>query len=131
MTSPGRPMSPFIPSLLLTLALLIPSLHSHTQVLAQLTPSPTYTPPSPSSGLTRSTDTPNRQWANVLGNSLWFYDAQRSGKLDAGPYPNRVGWRNDSLEDDGEDGGMDLSGGYYDAGDVSTHLDLDIWLSCR
>ena len=46
-------------------------------------------------------------------NTLYFYDAQRSGKL---PESNRVSWRNDSCVDDGEDVGLDLSGGYYDAG---------------
>lgn len=87
--------------------------------LAQLTPSPSYTPPSPTAGLTRSTETPSPQWAAVLGNSLWFYDAQRSGELNEGSYPNRVSWRNDSALDDGDDYGVDLTGGYYDAGDVS------------
>jgi endoglucanase len=85
--------------------------------LAQLTPSPTYSPPSATAGLTSSTSTPNAQWSNVLGNSLWFYDAQRSGKLDQGTYGNRVSWRNDSALQDGSDWGLDLTGGWYDAGD--------------
>lgn len=105
-----------IPYTLLTLSLLL--LHA-IPTLAQLTPSPTYAPPSPTSGLEKSSSSPNAQWSNVLGNVLWFYDAQRSGNLSAGAYPNRVVWRNDSLLDDGDDGGMDLAGGYYDAGDVS------------
>ncbi len=86
---------------------------------AQLTPSPTYSPPSASSGTSPSTSTPNSQWETVLGNSLWFYDAQRSGRLNAGTYGNRVPWRNDSALNDGSDWNLDLSGGWYDAGDVS------------
>ncbi|WWD16401.1 hypothetical protein CI109_100827 [Kwoniella shandongensis] len=85
--------------------------------LAQLTPSATYSPPSASAGLTSSTSTPNAQWSNILGNSLYFYDAQRSGKLDQGAYGNRVEWRNDSALEDGSDWNLDLTGGWYDAGD--------------
>ncbi|WVF66027.1 hypothetical protein IAT40_000765 [Kwoniella sp. CBS 6097] len=84
---------------------------------AQLTPSPTYSPPPASSGTQASTASPNAQWSNVLGNSLYFYDAQRSGHLDRGTYPNRVDWRNDSALDDGSDFNLDLTGGWYDAGD--------------
>jgi len=50
----------------------------------------------------------------VLHDSFLFYEAQRSGKL---PADNRVDWRGDSALDDGKDNGLDLSGGYYDAGD--------------
>ncbi|KAK7695540.1 hypothetical protein QCA50_000176 [Cerrena zonata] len=49
-----------------------------------------------------------------MGNLLFFYEAQRSGKL---PSNKRVPWRNDSAVEDGRDTGLDLSGGYYDAGD--------------
>lgn len=86
---------------------------------AQLTPSPTYSPPSATQGTVASTSSPNAQWADVLGNALWFYDAQRSGHLDQGAYGNRVSWRNDSALEDGSDWNTDLSGGWYDAGDVS------------
>ncbi|WWC68531.1 uncharacterized protein I206_102460 [Kwoniella pini CBS 10737] len=86
-------------------------------ISAQLTPSPTYTPPTASSGLASSTSTPNTQWSNILGNSLYFYDAQRSGKLNEGTYGNRVEWRNDSALQDGSDWNLDLTGGWYDAGD--------------
>jgi endoglucanase len=73
-----------------------------------------YTPPMASEGLTASAkSTPNRQWANILGNSLYFYEIQRSGKL---PADNRVSWRNDSVPNDGKDVGIDLSGGWFDAG---------------
>ena len=53
-------------------------------------------------------------YADVLQKSLLFYDAQRSGKLPAN-FP--LNWRGDSALDDGKDVGVDLSGGYYDAGD--------------
>ncbi|KAI1789054.1 Six-hairpin glycosidase [Ganoderma leucocontextum] len=85
-------------------------------VLAQLPlpPSP-WLPPTSSVGTQSSNGTtPNSQWGNTVGNLLYFYDAQRSGKL---PSSNRVPWRNDSALDDGKDVGLDLTGGYYDAGD--------------
>ncbi|CAO1616858.1 unnamed protein product [Jaminaea pallidilutea] len=56
---------------------------------------------------------PNPQWVNVLGSNLYYYDAQRAGVL---PQDFRVDWRNDSVLDDGEDVGVDLSGGFFDAG---------------
>ncbi|TFY80816.1 hypothetical protein EWM64_g3196 [Hericium alpestre] len=56
---------------------------------------------------------PNPQWSTLLGNLLYFYEAQRSGRL---PSTKRVSWRNDSAVNDGRDVNLDLSGGYYDAG---------------
>jgi len=53
-------------------------------------------------------------YKDVLHKSLLFYEAQRSGKL---PADNRVPWRRDSCLTDGSDVGLDLSGGYNDAGD--------------
>jgi len=53
-------------------------------------------------------------YAEVLRLSNLFYEAQRSGKL---PADNRVPWRGDSAVNDGSDVGVDLEGGYYDAGD--------------
>lgn len=52
-------------------------------------------------------DVPNRQWVTFLGNILYFYEAQKSGKL---PPNNRVTWRNSSAVDDGRDVKLDLSG---------------------
>ena len=46
--------------------------------------------------------------------SLLFYEAQRSGAL---PPTNRIPYRKDSALGDGGDVGLDLTGGYYDAGD--------------
>ncbi len=53
-------------------------------------------------------------YAEVLQKSLFFYEAQRSGDL-PDDYP--VTWRGDSAMNDGADVGIDLTGGYYDAGD--------------
>ncbi|KAI0751507.1 Six-hairpin glycosidase [Daedaleopsis nitida] len=78
-------------------------------------PSPPWTPPDASTGTQSANDTsPNSQWSTFLGNLLYFYDEQRSGKL---PENERVPWRNSSALDDGKDVGLDLTGGYYDAGD--------------
>ena len=40
-----------------------------------------------------------------------FYEAQRSGPL---PSNNRIPWRGDSALGDGQDNGLDLTGGWYD-----------------
>ncbi|GAB2629413.1 hypothetical protein GCM10027168_71350 [Streptomyces capparidis] len=53
-------------------------------------------------------------YAEALQKSLFFYDAQRSGDL---PDGFRVNWRGDSGLNDGKDVGLDLTGGWYDAGD--------------
>jgi endoglucanase len=53
-------------------------------------------------------------YAEALQESMLFYESQRSGKL---PADNRVSWRGDSDVTDGADHGLDLSGGYHDAGD--------------
>lgn len=61
---------------------------------------------------TPPTKAPNH--AEALQKSLYFYEAQRSGPL---PLQRQVTWRGDSAGGDGGDMGVDLSGGYYDAGD--------------
>lgn len=53
-------------------------------------------------------------YGEVLQKSIYFYEAQKSGKL---PKNNRVEWRGDSALNDGADQGIDLTGGWYDAGD--------------
>ncbi|MGP3967677.1 glycoside hydrolase family 9 protein [Streptomyces sp. 6N223] len=57
---------------------------------------------------------PAFNYAEALQKSMFFYEAQRSGDLPAG---NRVSWRGDSALTDGADAGLDLTGGWYDAGD--------------
>jgi endoglucanase len=56
----------------------------------------------------------NFNYGEALQKSLFFYEAQRSGDL---PSSNRVNWRGDSGMQDGSDVGVDLTGGWYDAGD--------------
>ncbi|XP_069139614.1 uncharacterized protein [Argopecten irradians] len=53
-------------------------------------------------------------YAKVLEYSILFYEAQRSGVL---PASNRIQYRKDSATNDGSDVGLDLTGGWYDAGD--------------
>ncbi|MGI5522595.1 glycoside hydrolase family 9 protein [Micromonospora sp. CA-259024] len=57
---------------------------------------------------------PAFNYAEALQKSLLFYEAQQSGRL---PDWNRVSWRGDSALTDGSDVGLDLTGGWYDAGD--------------
>jgi hypothetical protein len=57
---------------------------------------------------------PAFNYGEALQKAIWFYDAQRSGDL---PANNRVSWRGDSALTDGRDVGLNLSGGWYDAGD--------------
>lgn len=57
---------------------------------------------------------PRPNYAEALQKSIYFYECQRSGKLPPG---NRVAWRGDSALDDGQEHGVDLTGGWYDAGD--------------
>lgn len=50
-------------------------------------------------------------YGEILGYSLLFYEAERSGPL---PAEHRVEWRKDSALGDGQDIGEDLTGGWYD-----------------
>lgn len=53
-------------------------------------------------------------YGQALSKSILFYEAQRSGYL---PSSQRVHWRSHSGLNDGKASGVDLVGGYYDAGD--------------
>ncbi|KAL9230952.1 hypothetical protein vseg_006235 [Gypsophila vaccaria] len=53
-------------------------------------------------------------YAQALSKGILFYEAQRSGYL---PSTQRVSWRSHSGLSDGKRQGVDLVGGYYDAGD--------------
>ncbi|KAL2609249.1 hypothetical protein R1flu_027822 [Riccia fluitans] len=53
-------------------------------------------------------------YKDALSKSLLFLQAQRSGKL---PEDQKVTWRGDSALEDGKLANVDLTGGYYDAGD--------------
>ncbi|KAI3873636.1 hypothetical protein MKX03_021689 [Papaver bracteatum] len=53
-------------------------------------------------------------YKDALKKSVLYFEAQRSGRL---PYNQRVQWRGNSGLTDGLEQGVDLVGGYYDAGD--------------
>lgn len=53
-------------------------------------------------------------YGEALQKSILFYEAQQTGKL---PEWNRFPWRGNSTPKDGADVGLDLSGGWVDAGD--------------
>ncbi|XP_072969295.1 endoglucanase 11-like [Typha angustifolia] len=53
-------------------------------------------------------------YGEALSKSFLYFEAQRSGHL---PYNQRVAWRGHSGLTDGLEQGVDLVGGYYDAGD--------------
>jgi endoglucanase len=59
-------------------------------------------------------DAPGFNYAEALQKTLYFLEAQQSGKRSPN---NRVAWRGDACLTDGRDIGRDLSGGWYDAGD--------------
>ncbi|KAA8526543.1 hypothetical protein F0562_008254 [Nyssa sinensis] len=61
-----------------------------------------------------STSATTFDYADALSKSLLYFEGQRSGKL---PYNQRVTWRDNSGLTDGLEQGVDLVGGYYDAGD--------------
>jgi endoglucanase len=57
---------------------------------------------------------PAFNYGEALQKSIWFYEAQVSGPK---PSWNRVSWRGNSAMTDGQDVGLNLTGGWYDAGD--------------
>ncbi|GGM35265.1 hypothetical protein GCM10011608_19860 [Micromonospora sonchi] len=69
---------------------------------------------APATGAAAVAAAPAFNYAEALQKSLLFYEAQQSGKL---PEWNRVSWRGDSALRDGAGVGLDLTGGWYDAGD--------------
>ncbi len=58
--------------------------------------------------------TGNYNYGEALQKSILFYELQRSGDL---PEEVRCNWRGDSGLGDGSDVSLDLTGGWYDAGD--------------
>lgn len=56
----------------------------------------------------------NYNYGEALQKAIMFYEFQRSGEL---PENQRDNWRGDSGLNDGSDVGLDLTGGWYDAGD--------------
>lgn len=66
------------------------------------------------SGYEGTKGTGKYNYGEALQKSLIFYELQRSGLL---PETVRSNWRGDSSLNDGSDNGLDLTGGWYDAGD--------------
>lgn len=66
------------------------------------------------SGYEGTKGTGKYNYGEALQKSLLFYELQRSGEL---PEVVRCNWRGDSCLNDGSDAGIDLTGGWYDAGD--------------
>lgn len=56
----------------------------------------------------------SHDYGDALSKSILFFEGQRSGNL---PTNQRITWRKDSALHDGFQIGVDLTGGYYDAGD--------------
>uniref|UniRef100_A0A0D2ZTG5 Endoglucanase n=1 Tax=Brassica oleracea var. oleracea TaxID=109376 RepID=A0A0D2ZTG5_BRAOL len=65
-------------------------------------------------GVSSETDVGAFDYGEALSKSLLYFEAQRSGRL---PYNQRVTWRDHSGLTDGLEQGVDLVGGYHDAGD--------------
>lgn len=63
---------------------------------------------------TKSFAASSYNYGEALQKSIMFYEFQRSGIL---PDDQRDNWRGDSGITDGSDVGLDLTGGWYDAGD--------------
>ncbi|KAI4313747.1 hypothetical protein L6164_026702 [Bauhinia variegata] len=62
----------------------------------------------------RSSAGGRHDYHDALRKSILFFEGQRSGRL---PPDQRLRWRRDSALHDGSTFGVDLTGGYYDAGD--------------
>ena len=60
------------------------------------------------------TQAENFNYGEALQKAIYFYEAQQAGPK---PATNRVPWRGDSTPTDGDDVGVDLRGGWFDAGD--------------
>ena len=92
--------------------------YSSGETFTGTTNPPTVVTPSTNTVNTPVTNTGNGsgqfRYGEAVQKSFLFYEAQRSGDL---PNDNRIQWRGDSALGDGSDVGLDLTGGYYDAGD--------------
>ncbi|KAL9267224.1 Endoglucanase 24-like protein [Drosera capensis] len=64
----------------------------------------------------------HHDYKDALSKSILFFEGQRSGPL---PEDQRMRWRGDSGLEDGKMAGVDLTGGYHDAGDnVKFHFPM-------
>ena len=92
---------------------------SPTTTVTTAAPTTTFTTTSPSTDTTTvpgNSQSTKYDYNEVLKLSNFFYQAQRSGPLDAfGDFNHdKIGYRGDSALQDGSDNGVDLTGGYYD-----------------
>ncbi len=56
-------------------------------------------------------------YGEAIQKAIMFYEFQRSGKINSADTNGRMNWRGDSDLNDGSDNGIDLTGGWHDAGD--------------
>ncbi len=56
-------------------------------------------------------------YGEAIQKAIMFYEFQRSGKIAAADTNGRMNWRGSSDINDGSDNGIDLTGGWHDAGD--------------
>lgn len=59
------------------------------------------------------------RFGDMLGDTFMFLEAQHSGNITSIAGGNRIGWRGIQMLEDGEDVGMDLVGGLYEAGSAT------------
>lgn len=64
-----------------------------------------------------SSATASFNYGEALQKSILFYEAQRSGSISTSNIPTRLQWRGDAQLTDGQKEGLDLTGGWVDAGD--------------
>ena len=65
-------------------------------------------------------------YGEALQKAIMFYEFQRSGKITPSLTNGRMNWRGDSDLLDGSDNGIDLTGGWHDAGD---HIKFNLPMS--
>ncbi|XP_042231748.1 endoglucanase 4-like isoform X3 [Homarus americanus] len=85
-----------------------------TTVPVVTTTEPVYSTATPENNPCEATGMKPYDYSQVLCMSYLFYEAQRSGPL---PSDMRITWRGNSGLDDGSDNNVNLTGGYYIAGD--------------
>jgi hypothetical protein len=62
------------------------------------------------------------RYADALGDTFLFFEAQHSGPLNSNAGGNRIKWKGQQLMKDGQDVGLDMTGGMYEAGSVPLPL---------
>lgn len=83
-------------------------------IMLSLTPGDKHLRPASAASPIPMMQSSSFNYGEVLQKAIWFYEAQVSGQK---PTANRVSWRGDSTLGDGSDVGVNLTGGWFDAGD--------------